>query len=104
MPKGYGVFLDFHDKFGIDCKSNDRVAVSSKRLFYKSRPRGDAYTALFCGVSRIPNVTVPNRVMWVRFQAHSPDTGGIGFKATYTKFGKCMIVKHYHNAGDTRKP
>ena len=90
--------LDFHDKFGIACMSKDRVAVSSSPLYYRIMPRGSRTTVVLCGVSQMLNVTVPDRYMWVRFNAESDDEGkqqNIGFKATYQAIGNKLTYLNY---------
>ncbi|CAB3996722.1 Dorsal-ventral patterning tolloid, partial [Paramuricea clavata] len=86
VPRGFFVHLEFHDKIGIACTSKDRVAVSSGPLYYRVVPRGSGTTAVLCGQSRMSNVSVPGRQMWVRFHAVSDGSGkqqNIGFRATY---------------------
>ena len=87
--QGYFVLLAFYDEFDIKCTSKDNVAVSSGRLQYREQPRGSRTTAVLCGTSRIVNVSVPDRDMWIRFSAGRGEgkQTNIGFKATYLARG-----------------
>lgn len=90
--------MAFYDEFGIKCDSKDNVAVSSGPLQYRVQPRGSRTTAVLCGISKIVNVSVPDREMWVRFSAGKGERKqqNIGFRATYIARGNVYVtyIKH----------